>query len=388
MNEPEPLELADQNSVRFRGRKLLYFSGCDYFRLGRHPRVLAAAKSAVGKHGLNVAASRITTGNHPLYGALERALASFFKAPDALLVGSGYITNLIVGQALAGHFSHVLIDERAHPSLQDAAGLFGCPILRFEHQSSEAVAQALTRCGHGSRLILLTDGMFAHNGSAAPLREYLAVLPADATLLVDDAHGAGLLGKMGQGTPEHCGVSRRRVIQTITLSKALGAYGGAILAAPALRRQIVQRSQLFAGHTPVPLPLAAAAMESIRLLRTRKDLRRRLNENALWLKAELRHLDFPDEALSTPGPIISLLPESAAESKRFERAFFDAGILPPITRYPGVATQGCLRIVVSSEHSRTDLQQVITACAAASLGKRPGRSQLSTAVDCGCPLPL
>jgi 7-keto-8-aminopelargonate synthetase-like enzyme len=373
MNESEPLELAGRNSVRFRGRTLLYFSGCDYFRLARHPRVLAAAKSALGKQGLNVAASRITTGNHPLYGALERALALFFKAPDALLVGSGYITNLIVGQALAGHFSHVLIDERAHPSLQDAANLFGCPIVGFKHENCEAVAQAITRCGRGSRLILLTDGMFAHDGSVAPLREYLSALPSDALLLVDDAHGAGVLGKTGQGTPEHCRVSRRRIIQTITLSKAFGAYGGAILGAASLRRQIVQRSQLFAGHTPVPLPLAAAAMESLRLLRTRKDLRRRLNQNALWLKSELRHLGFPDAAVSTPGPIISLLPKSVEESKRFERAFFAAGILPAITRYPGVPAQGCLRIVVSSEHSRSDLQRVVAACAAAAVGKKRGQ---------------
>src|SRR5437764_14463467 len=117
MIEPEPIEFLAGNYVRLGTRKLLYFSGCDYFRLARHPRLLAAARSAVSKHGLNVAASRATTGNHPLYRQLENRLSLFFDVADSLLVASGYIANLIVGQALAGSFSHILIDERAHPSL-------------------------------------------------------------------------------------------------------------------------------------------------------------------------------------------------------------------------------------------------------------------------------
>src|SRR5437899_966347 len=98
MIEPEPLEFLDGNYVRFRGRKLLYFSGCDYFRLSRNRTLLAEAKATLSKYGLNVAASRITTGNHPLYSKLENQLRSFFQSSDALLVGSGYMTNLIVAQ--------------------------------------------------------------------------------------------------------------------------------------------------------------------------------------------------------------------------------------------------------------------------------------------------
>src|SRR5205823_9551281 len=114
-------------------------------------------------------------------------------------------------------------------------------------------------------LILLTDGMFSHDGSAAPLPEYLKVLPQDAQILVDDAHGAGVLGQTGQGSLQHAGVSRRRIIQTITLSKAFGAYGGAILGTARLRRKILNRSQIFVGSTPLPLPLANAALEGIRI---------------------------------------------------------------------------------------------------------------------------
>src|SRR5438876_3907882 len=172
MTEPEPLQQLDRTYVRFRGRKLSYFSGCDYFRLASHPEVVAAIEEGARKFGLNVAASRLTSGNHVLYGKLERAIADFFSAQDALVVSTGYVTNLVVAQALAGNFSHVLMDENSHPSLADSARFFDCPVLRFKPRDSEDVARAVRRCGPGAGVILLTDGMFARDGSVAPLSDY------------------------------------------------------------------------------------------------------------------------------------------------------------------------------------------------------------------------
>src|SRR5690606_9263144 len=117
---PEPLQQIDRTYVRAGKRRLSYFAGCDYFRLASHPKVLRALNEGVKKNGLNVAASRMTTGNHELYGKLEKALAQFFGSESALIVSNGYVTNLIVAQALAGEFSHVVMDEKAHPSLLDA----------------------------------------------------------------------------------------------------------------------------------------------------------------------------------------------------------------------------------------------------------------------------
>src|SRR5438477_81335 len=192
MTEPEPLQQVNRTCVRYRNRTLAYFSGCDYFRLASHPKVIAALQTGVRKYGLNVAASRLTTGNHRLYGELEEQLADFFQAQTAILVSTGYLANLVAAQSLAGNFSHVLIDERSHPSLSDAARFLDCPILQFRHADGEDVAQAVSRCGPGAKIILLTDGMFSHDGSAAPLKEYLRELPNDAVMLVDDAHGAGV----------------------------------------------------------------------------------------------------------------------------------------------------------------------------------------------------
>jgi 7-keto-8-aminopelargonate synthetase-like enzyme len=359
MTEPEPLQQIDRTYVRYRHRKLSYFSGCDYFRLTSHPRVIAALQAGVKKYGLNVAASRLTTGNHALYRELEAQLTDFFGAESALLVASGYVTNLVVAQTLAGNFSHALIDAGAHPSLADAARFLDCPVLQFKSRDAEALAGAVQRCGPGSKLLLLTDGMFSSDGSAAPLAEYLKVLLKDALILVDDAHGAGVLGRNGQGAPEHAGVSRRRIIQTVTLSKSFGAYGGAILGSARLRQQILDRSRMFVGSTAPPLPLVNAALAGVRILKADKSLRRRLVVNAAHVKTALRQAGLP--LAETPGPIVPLLPRSAREAARLNRALFAAGIYPPFIKYPGGPPSGYFRFVISSEHTRPQLDRLLGA---------------------------
>ena len=357
MIEPEPLQQINRTYVRFRQRQLSYYSGCDYFRLASHPRVIAALQTGVKKYGLNVAASRMTTGNHALYRALEAQLAAFFAAESALLVANGYVTNLVVAQALAGHFSHALIDTKAHPSLADAARLLDCPVLEFKSRDPEALLGAVRRCGPGSKLLVLTDGMFSSDGSAAPLAEYLRILPKDALILVDDAHGAGVLGRHGQGAPEQAGVSRRRVIQTVTMSKAFGAYGGAILGSARFRQQILNRSRMFVGSTPLPLPLANAALAGVRILKADQSLRPRLNRNAARVKTALREAGLP--LAETPGPIVPLLPRRASEVARLNRALLAAGIFPPFIKYPGGPPSGYFRFVISSEHSRRQLDALL-----------------------------
>src|SRR5262249_7322018 len=142
---------------------------------------------------------------------LERKLAGFFACPAALLVADGYLANLAAAQGLAGEFTHALLDDRAHAALAHAALFLQCPVHTFPHRDPRAVANAARRCGASARVLLLTDGLFAHSGEVAPLQEYRRALPADAWLLVDDAHGAGVLGRRGRGTAEHCGVSAARL---------------------------------------------------------------------------------------------------------------------------------------------------------------------------------
>jgi len=362
MTEAEPLQQSGKTHIVWRGRKLAYFAGCDYFRLARHPAVLRAVTTAGREFGLNVAASRRTTGNHVLYQTLERELARFFHAPAAVLLPTGYLGDLAVGQALAGRFTQALMDERSHGCLGAAARFLDCPLKTFRHRNVPDLARLVAECGPGSRLLLLTDGMFSHDGSVAPLKEYLDVLPGDGMILVDDAHGAGVLGKNGRGTPEHAGADRRRLIQTITLSKAFGTYGGAVLASRELRDQIMAGSNSFVGATPVPLPLAAAGLKSLELLKANPEWRARLFENAASVKAALRGVGVP--LPEAPGPIIPLPTATAAQVKQLRRALLAADIYPSFIQYPGGPADGYYRFVISSEHTSAQLQKLVGAIAA------------------------
>ncbi len=358
MIEPEPLQQVNRTFVRSEGKKLLYFSGCDYFRLASHPRVVAAVGKGAKRFGVNVAASRLTTGNHRLYAELEQELARFLGAETAVLVSTGYMTNLVVCQALQGRFTQALIDERSHPALSDAARFLGCPAKPFAHREPGQAARLAQRSGAGSRLLLMTDGMFSHDGSAAPLTEYFKVLPKNAVVLVDDAHGAGVLGLTGRGTAEHEGIGRERLIQTVTLSKAFGAYGGAILGTNELRQRIFAHSHLFIGSTPLPLPLAYTALQALKVYRTSKGLLPRLRQNAVYVKKALRAAGFPIP--EHPGPIVALHPRTMWAAERLRLALLQAEIFPPFIRYVNGPAKGYCRFVISSEHQRAQLDKLLT----------------------------
>jgi len=228
--------------------------------------------------------------------------------------------------------------------------------MRFKHRDAEDAARILQRIGRAAKPILLTDGMFSHDGSIAPLAAYSKLLPKDGFILLDDAHGAGILGKTGKGTLEYANVSRWRLIQTIALSKAFGAYGGAVLCSNELRQRIHARSRLFNGNTPLPLPLAAAALEAARILSSAKGVRERLLNNIRYVKDALRAkgCSVPE----TPCPIIPLIPANGREAASLKRKCTENGIFPSFIKYGG-PSDGYFRFALSSEHSPGELERLI-----------------------------
>jgi len=341
----EPLTQIGRVHVQYRGQKLIYFGGCDYYRLAVGSRLRKVVMRAVQQDGLNVAASRVTTGNHSIYEQLEAALKAFFKAGAALVTSTGYTANLVIAQALAGEFSHVLIDERAHASLKDAAQSFNCPVVEYKHRDPIHAAQGVARCGEFARIALLTDGVFAHDGTIAPLPELIRVLPSDGMLLLDDAHGAGVLGNNARGTAEHFSIRDKRMTRSITLSKAFGAFGGAVLGSKEICRKIVSRSRLFAGSTPPPLPLAKAAICALAHVQSNAGLRARMKRNI-----KLLGRDFP---------ITTFLPNSEAEAAHLKRDLLKAGIFPCLIHYPGGPRSAYFRFAISSEHTPKQIERLL-----------------------------
>ena len=341
----ESLQQIDRVHVWHRGRKLVYFGGCDYYRLSLNPHVRHAFERTFEKDGLNVAASRVTTGNHFIYEKLEAALRVFFKVEDALVAPTGYTANLIIAQALAGEFSHVLIDQSAHPSLKDASQFLDGEVLNYKHRDAAHASRIISRCGKPARVALLTDGVFSNDGSLAPLPDLLAVLPRNGVLLLDDAHGAGVLGRNGRGTVEHFGARDPRIVRAITLSKAFGAFGGAVLGSRDLCRKIVGRSGLFAGSTPPPLPLASAARAALATVAGDEALRARLKKNAALIERAF--------------PILSIVPETKADAKRLKRELLKADIFSNLIHYPGGPSGGYYRFAISSEHTREQIERLL-----------------------------
>ena len=356
MIEPEPLEMVGDNEVRWRNQTLIYFSGCDYFRLSRHPAVTSMAKATLQKTGLNVAASRLTTGNRKLYAELEKELAAFFRAETAVIVPNGYLAPLVAAQAIAGEFTHALVDDLSHSALVDAIRMLDCRTKVFPHRDVEAVARLVAKLPRSAHPILVTDGMFSHDGSVAPLAEYLKILPPAGKILVDDAHGAGVLGARGRGTLEHADVNRTRIIQCATLSKAFGAYGGVVLGARALRNKIIMRSRMFAGATPLPPPLAGAALAALRILKREPQRRQRLFANLSYLRARLRAAGW--EITETPGPIVRLPQMNSAAANHLKKHLLAARIYPPFVKYGKASAAGVFRFVISSEHSERQLNRL------------------------------
>lgn len=354
---PEPLPFAGKNEVRFRNRTLVHFSGCDYFRLARDPRLAAAAKKTLADTGLNVSASRLTTGNRAVYLLLEAALAKFFRAETALVLPDGYLAPLAAAQSLAGQVTHAFIDERSHGASQDASRMLDCPVKIFPHRDAAALKKLLAKCGRHARPLILTDGMFSGDGTVAPLRAYLKILPPHGQILVDDAHGVGVVGKTGRGTPEHEGVSRDRIIHCATLSKAFGAFGGVVLSSRTVRDRIMAHSRSFVGTTPLPPPLAGAALASVNILSRDTARRKRLFANLSWLRARLLAAGW--DIAETPGAVVRLPDLSDAEGARLKQALLAAGIYPPYVKY-GAAARGTFRFVISSEHTRAQLKTLAT----------------------------
>lgn len=358
MTAPDSFHHLKGNRVRWRGRTLLYFGGCDYFRLSQHPSVRKAAAGGLRRFGLNVAASRLTTGQHALYDRLEARLASFFEAEAALLVSTGYLTSSVVAQAWKGMFTHVFLDELAHPALQDAALQVGCRVTTFRHLDPVDLKRRVHRLGRQARVLVLTDGVFPLDGAVAPLQTYIQSLPSSGMLLVDDAHGAGVLGENGQGTLEYEGVGRDRVVQCVTLSKAFGVFGGAVMGSRELRERLFAHSRAFIGSTPIPLPMAAAALQSVNLLQRGNAKRTRMRRNADYVRSMLREQGFPVQG--SPTPIIPLALAGRGPIQRLQRALLRAGIHPPFVQYAG-APEGVFRFVISSEHTPAELDQLIGA---------------------------
>jgi len=335
------------------GRRLLSFSCNDYLNLSRHPAIIKAAVEAAQRYGVGAGASRLVTGNHPLYDELESRLARLKGTEASCVFGSGYLANIGIIPALAGSGDLVLVDELSHACIHAGAKLSGATVQRYRHADA-AHAEALLaqhRGGHAHALIA-TDGVFSMDGDLAPLQELSALAQRhDAWLLVDDAHGLGVVGH-GRGSAFADGGGADVPLQMGTLSKAVGAYGGYLCASRAVIDLMRTRARPFIYSTGLPPPVVAAAIAALDLI----ERDRALTEEPLR-KARLftRALNLP-EAQSAIVPVIVGEAEAAlAASEMLEAEGFLVVAIRPPTVPAGTAR---LRFAFTALHPQAEIERL------------------------------
>jgi 8-amino-7-oxononanoate synthase len=345
------LLFTDPTHVEYEGRTLLFFGGIDYHRLSWHPVVIEALREAAGRYGLSPTGSRSTTGNHPLYCELEDAVADFFAAESAVVFGSGYLANTILLQAIARGCDVLFIDEQSHASIADAIAGSGKETVTFAHLDHDDLASKARRhVAAGQRPLLLTDGVFPARGEIPPLARYAEMMERyGGMIVVDDAHGVGVVGASGKGSTEVAGIPAETYYRTGTLSKGFGVFGGIITGSAEIVGRIHEHSQAFIGSTGLPLPLAAAAIASVSYLKNNPEMIRGLQDRSLRLKADLRRLGF--DIPSSPAPIISITFGDERKNENLRALLTKSGIYPPFNRYPGAPAGGHFRFALASAHS-------------------------------------
>ena len=345
------------------GRALVNFCSNDYLGLAQHPRVVKALQDAANAAGAGSTAAHLVCGHRREHAELEAALCAWTGRADALLFSSGWLANLGVMQALLDRDGACVQDKLNHASLLDAAKLAGAALKRYPHHDVDSAARQLATCA-GQPALLATDGVFSMDGDVAPLCGLAALCACEgATLMVDDAHGLGVLGPRGAGSVAAAGLSQDEVpVLMVTLGKALGGMGAAVLGSRALIEGLAQFARTFVYTTALPPALAAAATVAVDIARNDDARRAHLAALIARFRAGAAQLGLP--LADSPGAIQPLVLGDVARTVAAAHALEAAGFLVTAIRPPTVpAGTARLRVTLSAAHTEDDVDRLLEALA-------------------------
>jgi 8-amino-7-oxononanoate synthase len=349
------LDGAQAPRMRVDGREVLLFAGSNYLDLAHHPEVVDAGVRAIRELGCAAGGSRLINGNLRLHEELEEELAKFLGADAALAFATGYMANVGLIPALVGAADVVVSDALAHASIIDGCRLSRAAVRVFAHGDLDALEQALREVASTRRRVLLAlDGVYSMDGDIAPLAEAVALARQyGAMLLLDDAHGTGVLGAGGRGTQEHCGVREGVDILVGTLGKALGSFGAFVAGSRLLRELLVNQARSFIFSCALAPGPVAAARSALGLVQREPWRREQLQRGARRLREALAQ-----HGISTAPSQTQIVPVVIGESARtmavcerlLERGFYTQGI-----RYPSVP-EGTARLRITPMATHTDAE--------------------------------
>lgn len=346
------------------GRRVLNFCSNNYLGLANHPALVEAAKKALDEMGAGPAAVRSIAGTTHLHVELERRLARFKGVEAAITFQSGFTANLATIPALVGKEDVIFSDRLNHASIIDGCRLSGAKIIAYEHCDVNALEAAIKEnLPNYRRGLIVTDGVFSMDGDIAPLPEIYEIAQRYGLLLmVDDAHGEGVLGRGGRGIVDHFGLHGKVDIEVGTLSKAFGVVGGVVAGSATIVEWLRQRGRPFLFSSAMTAADVAACLAAIDLLESSTELVDRLWDNARYFKEEMKRLGF-DTGVSTT-PITPIMLGEAPLAQEFSRELFEEGVFAMAIGYPTVPKgKARIRVMISAAHSRDDLEQGLEAFA-------------------------
>jgi glycine C-acetyltransferase len=346
------------------GERVLNFCSNNYLGLANHPRLVQAAQEAVARFGVGPAAVRTIAGTMDLHLELERRLAAFKGVESAITFQSGFTANLATVPAVVGKDDVIFSDELNHASIIDGCRLSGAKTIRYAHCDPSDLERVLKENrALFPRAIVITDGVFSMDGDVAPLDKiYEVTQNHEALLMVDDAHGEGVLGNGGRGIVDHFHLHGKVDIEVGTLSKAFGVVGGVVAGNPIVVEWLRQRGRPFLFSSAMTVPDVAACLAAVDVLEESTELVDRLWENARYFKMEMKRLGF-DTGLSTT-PITPVMLGEAPLAQQFSRELFEAGVFGMALGFPTVPRgKARIRVMISAAHARADLDQGLEAFA-------------------------
>ena len=346
--------------VRVEGKTVVSWCSNDYLGLSSHPALAEAAARAAAAFGIGARASRLLAGTTSWHARLEESLAAWFGAEAALVYSSGYLTSLGSLAALLSSQDAVYLDRCAHASLFDAARASRATVRIFQHDDVADLTRVLSRAT-ARRRVVITEGVFSMDGDVPPLAELVEVAETHGALVyLDDAHGAFVLGATGRGAPEAAGIPHRRLLYMATLGKALGCQGGCVVGPRVLIDLLRHRARTFIYTTAPSVPVTAAAVAALEVLRSEPQRREVLWERVHRLRRGLGSVGI--EPGASASPIIPILIGGTRQATDLSRRLWERGLWAPAIRPPTVPEGAArLRLSVTARHTEAQIDQLVEA---------------------------
>jgi len=355
------IDSTSEGKITIDGREILLFASNNYLGLTNHPKIKEAAITAIQRYGVGAGASRLISGSLSPHFDLEEQLAQLKGTERALSFSSGYATNIGVIPALMNTKGLILADRLCHASLFEGCRLSQAKLRIFHHNDLQHLRMLLSKRPVNQPTLIVTEGVFSMDGDLAPLTDLVELAKGfEASLLVDDAHGTGVMGSTGRGTAEHFNISPSDIFHMGTLSKAIGVSGGFIAGPKDLTDYLINTSRPFIFSTASPPAMAAASLAALHLMQAEPDRRTRLWANRLRLYEGLRSLGF--QLTQTESPILPVLLHNSQQALLLSRAMLQEGFFIPAIRPPTVPKgTSRLRITVTADHTTSQIDSCLSA---------------------------